>query len=228
MVVEFLVVLVGNLALRPRPQGRGLVQGLFLLAVKEDDGEGDVVGIGADDGLDPLLLQELLGVLLEMQGDDRAAGGLLARLHGVFAEPVGGPQPAGALAGLAGQDLDLVRHHEGGIEADAELADQAGVLLGVAADLVDEGGRARAGDGAEIVVQLGLGHAHSVIGDGQGVRLVVGGDTDLEGAVVGGQIRVGDRQESQLVAGICGVRDQLSQKHLTFAVKRVRDDVQKF
>ena len=36
---------------------------------------------------------------------------------------------AASASGLARGDLDPVRHHEGGIEADAELADQVGPLL---------------------------------------------------------------------------------------------------
>ena len=39
------------------------------------------------------------------------------------------------LAGLARDHLDLVGDHEGGIEADAELADQRHVLLAVAGEL---------------------------------------------------------------------------------------------
>jgi hypothetical protein len=48
---------------------------------------------------------------------------------------VAGPAPGLVFAGLAGDDLDLVGDHEGAVEADAELADEVGVLLGVAGEL---------------------------------------------------------------------------------------------
>jgi hypothetical protein len=86
-------------------------------------------------------------VLLEVQGNLGAAAGLLGGLHGELAGAVGDPAPGLAFAGLPRHDLDLVRHHEGGIEADAELADEAHLLfLGLGlCQFLGELGRARTG-----------------------------------------------------------------------------------
>ena len=65
----------------------------------------------------------------------------------------------------------MVGHHEGGVEAHAELADDVGgvlpavLLLG---QLLLELEGAAAGDGAQVLLQLLLRHADAVVGDGQG------------------------------------------------------------
>ena len=78
-------------------------------------------------------------------------------------------------------DFDARCHHEGRIEADAELADQRGVALAVATASSHEGLGARLGDGAEIVDQLLAAHADAVVGDGQGLGGLVGGEDDASG-----------------------------------------------
>ena len=73
-------------------------------------------------------MQRVLGVdRLEMQGDRRSLRSVVDRFDGVGAVAAGLPLDGLAVAGLVGQQFDLVGHHEGGVEADAELADQ---LLG--------------------------------------------------------------------------------------------------
>ena len=64
---------------------------------------------------------------LEMQGDRRSLRSILDRGDGVGALAARLPLGRRALAGLVRQQLDLVGHHEGGIETDTELTDQ---LLG--------------------------------------------------------------------------------------------------
>ena len=123
-----------------------------------------MVGIGRDDVLQALGVGVFGVGLVEVQRDGRAAPALLAGLDRELALAVGDPAPRLVGARLARDHLDLVRHHEGGIEADAELADQGHVLLGVARELVKEGGGARARDGAEIVDQLLPAHADAVVG----------------------------------------------------------------
>ena len=62
--------------------------------------------------------------LEEMEGDVGAARALRRGLDGELALAVGDPAPGLGIARLARQHLDLVGDHEGGIEADAELADE--------------------------------------------------------------------------------------------------------
>ena len=63
----------------------------------------------------------------------------------------------------------LVGDHEGAVEADAELADEVGVLFGVAGELREEVLGAGAGDGAEVGDEVLLVHADAGVGDGEGV-----------------------------------------------------------
>ena len=132
-----------------------------------------------------------------------------------------------ALARLARDDLDPLGHHEGGIEADAELADQGHVLLRVARQRADEGRGARARDGAEIVDQLVVAHADAVIGNGEACGLASSGvSDDAEFGVAGDELGLGQRQIAQPVAGIRRVGDQLAQEDLLLAVERMGDDIQ--
>ena len=85
----------------------------------------------------------------------------------------GRPGPDLVGAGTAAGHDDALGHHEGGIEADAELADQAGAVLGLG-QTRQEGLGAGAGDGAEIVDQLLPVHADAGIGDAQRVGFLVG------------------------------------------------------
>ena len=122
----------------------------------------------------------------------------------------------------------LLGDHERRVEADAELADQPDVLGRFAAQLLDEGRGARARDGAELGNQLVMAHADAVVGDGDRLGLGVERDGDLELGVAGGQFGRGQRRVAQPVAGVRGVRDELAQEDLAFAVERICDDVQKF
>ncbi len=124
--------------------GAGL-DGLLLLGVPlalvvgEEDGEGDVVGVLLDD----LLQAPAIGVLraLVVEVDEDGGSGALARIGaGDLFDVEAGLAVAGPLiclvfAGLARDDLNLVGDHEDGVEADAELADEVGVLAGVAGEL---------------------------------------------------------------------------------------------
>ncbi len=164
-----------------------------------------------------------------MQDDGGAARRLLRLLDRELALAVRDPAPSGALAGLARDDLDLVGDHEGGIEADAELADQGKILvfLGlVAGQVLHEGGGAGARDGAEILDQLVAVHADAVIVDGKGAGRLVGGQDDAEFAVLAGERGLRQRRVAQAVAGVRSVRDQLAKKDLLLAIERMSDDIE--
>ena len=129
-------------------------------------------------------------------------------------------------AGLARGDLDPVGDHEGGIEADAELADQAGPLLRLRlGQRCAEHARAGAGDGAQVVDQLLPRHADAVIGDQQRAGLLVGDDADL-GLGRGRERGVGQRLEPAAVHRIGGVGDQLAQEDFPLGVERVDHQIE--
>jgi hypothetical protein len=111
-----------------------------------------VIGVFADD----LLQAEAIGVLraffVEVDKDRGSCG--IARLvaGNLFdleaAGAVAGPLVGFLFACLTRKDLHLISDHEGGIEADAELADEIGVLALIAGELREKVFGAGAGDGS--------------------------------------------------------------------------------
>ena len=144
VLVELLVLLVGDLVFRPGPECLHRVEGLGLdgddlFAARlggrgasldlHADGPGNEVGVLLDQVPDlPFLgvvVQVVLGVLgLEVQGDRRSLRRPVDGFDGVGAVAARLPSGGLALAGLARQQLDFVGHDEDRIEADAELTDQ--------------------------------------------------------------------------------------------------------
>ena len=135
-----------------------------------------MVGVLLDDLLQAPAVGVLLALFVEVDEDGGAGDG--ARIVAGTASMSKPVLPSEVqrqvllFAGLAGDDLDLVGDHEDGVEADAELADEVGVLLGVAGELREEVLGAGAGDGAEVRDEVFLVHADAGVGDGEGlVRL---------------------------------------------------------
>ena len=117
--------------------------------------------------------------------------------------------------------------HEGGIEADAELADQRRALAALRGlDPVHEGLGAGARDRAERLDHLVAAHADAVVLDGEGAVVGIDHERDAGLGIVAEQGRVGDRLVAQLLAGIGGVGDQLAQKHVLVGIDRVHHQVQ--
>ena len=240
VVVELRVLLVGDVLLRPGPQRRGRVQRLlggfrfaFRLAallgpaVDEHDRKADVVGVGLDDLAQPGGFEELVLAVLQVKDDGGAPAGPLGVLDAEGALAVGGPPPRPVLAGAPGDHVHRVGDHEGRVEADAELADQRHVLLGVAGELGEEALGSRAGDGAKRLHQVVVVHADAVVGHRQRPLGTVDVEGDLELGLALGQRRIGQRRIAQPVAGVRGVGDELAEKNLLMGVERVGDDIQK-
>ena len=107
----------------------------------------------------------------------------------VFTTAIRYPTGYGIAAGTAGDNLNLARHHEGGIETHPELADQlVGQLRPVLAGCRRFHERLRAGtrDGAKGLLHVVSRKADAVVGDGQRSRLLVGADGDLTIEHLGG------------------------------------------
>jgi len=100
------------------------------------------------------------------------------------------------------------------------------ILLLVAGQLREELAGARFGDGAEVGDHFVAAHANAVVGDGQGLGLLVEGEADLEVALALEQGRVVQRLEAQLVAGVGRVGHQLTQENLAVGVQRVDHQMQ--
>ena len=165
--------------------------------------------------------------LAQMECYARAARLELALADGEAALAVGAPAPGLLRPRLARDHLDAVRHHEGRIEADAELPDQARRVLALAGSrLGEEGGGTRARDGAEVVHQLLAAHADAVVRDRKRAGVFLGREQDPEIRVAVQELGPGERLITQAVAGIGGVRDQLAEEDLLLAVERMRHDIQ--
>ena len=238
VLVELLVLVLGDVALGARPEGRGAVDGLVLVGegflpvleflLLHHDRLDDVVGVLAHDRAQLPAREQVFLALLEVQHDLGAAAGLPDHLDGEFSGAVRFPAH-----GLIRRQPGAARRHrhpvgddEGGIEADAELADQVRVLLLVARELGEELARAGLRDRAEVRDDLLAAHADAVVGHRQGLGILVEGDADPEVGIALEQPRVVQRLETQLVAGVGGVGHQLAQEDLPVGVQGVDHQVQ--
>ena len=171
-------------------------------------------------------IEVLIGVRLHVQ-DDVGAGGLARRRRDAeLTGAVRGPGERLLGARLSRCHLDAVRDHERGIEADAELTDQAGPLLRFRRrERRAECAGAGAGDGAQVVDQLLPAHADAVIGDQQRAGVLVGHDADLR---LGRwrERRVRQRLEAAPVHRIGGVRHQLAQEYFPLGIERVHHQIE--
>ena len=240
LLVELLVLLFGDLALAARPQRSGLVDGrpfvlldlllgvgvpLFLL---HQDGQRDVVRVLADDGLELPAGQKLLLALTQVQDDVGAALGAGDGLDLEVARTFGAPAHAffGGGSGTAGLDSDAVGHDEAAVKAHAELTDQLRVFLLIALELGHEFTRTALGDGAQIGHGLFGAHADAVVADGDGLLVGVETQPHLEVGRVFIELGMIDGLETQLVAGIRRVGDQLAQEDFLVGIQRVGNEVQ--
>ena len=243
-LVEVVVLLGRDVLLGTRPQGAGLVDlfpfaglhhvaglaflALFPLFLGHQDGQADVVGILADDALELVAVEVVQLVFAQVQRDAGAAAGFGDGFGAEIAGTAADPAHAffGLEAGTARFHRDFVCHDEAGVETDAELADQLRIGLLVAGELADEILGAALGDGAQVVDGLLLAHADAVIGNGDGLGGLVDGDAHLEVGLVFVQRGVVERLESQLVAGVGCVADQLAREDVGVGIERMGDQVQ--
>ena len=82
------------------------------------------------------------------------------------------------------------------------------------------------GDRAEVVLELVLGHADTVIGDRQGAGVLIDGETDQEIAVLHADGIIRQGAEIELVDRVGGVRDQLAQENLLMGIDRIDHHIQ--
>jgi hypothetical protein len=160
---------------------------------------------------------------LEVERDGgalRRVVGLLQRVRGLAAGRPAGPL---ALTGAPGHQRHLVRHHEAGVEADAELADEplgTARVLGLP-QLLQEGGRTGVGDGADELSDLVVRHPDAVVPHREGPGLLVDVDLDVQVGHIGVERVVPQLLQAQLVQRVGGVGDELPQEDILVRVDRV-------
>ena len=156
----------------------------------------------ADELLDLVGFEIVERGVVEVQNDLGAARGRLFERQGrdgIGALAVRGPAVGVVAARAMGFDHDMVRHHEGGIESNAELADEIRAdgwsfrpFGNGLAELVEKGAGAGTGDRAQGIGEIALRHADAVVGDGQGFCVLVERDRDAERLFVRRQRGMGD------------------------------------
>ena len=188
-----------------------------------------MVGIFADDRLELPVGQELVLAFAQVQDTSVPRVGLST------VSSVNSPSPSdsqrtpvlGGEAGAAGGQRHLVGDDEGGIEADAELADQLRVLLLVAGELREELARAGFGDGADVLDDLLSRVMPMPLSEMVMVRASLSKATRIfSSAVVLEQRRVGQRLEAQLVGGVGRVGNQFAQENLLVGIQRMDHQLQ--
>ena len=174
------------------------------------DGEADIVAVLLHQPIKGILPQVLavlvlllLGVGLDVHDDIGTHRSLLAGLNGVAVHAGGLPAVRLIAAVLFRHHGDLIRHHEGGVEAHTELTDDIGVggLL-LALQLALEAEAAAVGNDAQIVLQIVLVHADTVVADGEGTVVLVDGQRDLEIVTAHPHLVIGQAEIAQLVNGV--------------------------
>jgi hypothetical protein len=195
------------------------------LCLDQLDRPGDEVGVAGDDLADlgrRGVVVQVVGIVnvLEVQGDGGALRRVRDRLEGVGAAAVGLPAHALFQAGAAGHQGYPVGHHEAGVEADAEVANQV-VLTGCAGRLLQflqELGGAGLGDRANEIDHVVAAHPDAVVTHGECARPRVELKPDVQVTGVGGKVLVPEGYQPQLVQRIGGVRDQLTQEDILVRV----------
>ena len=116
----------------------------------------------------------------------------------------------------------MVGHHEGGIKAHTELADN--VALGVLIQLLTELEGTAGGDDAQILLQIGIVHADAVVAEGAG--LLIGADGDGKILPLHAHLLIRQGAVAQLVDGVGGVGQDLPQEDLLMGVDGVDHQLQ--
>jgi len=82
------------------------------------------------------------------------------------------------------------------------------------------------GDGAEIFDEFGLRHADAEILNREGLRLVIGGEVDLELGLVVEDFLFGDLRVAEFFKRVGRVGNQLADEDFLLRVERVDDDIE--
>ena len=225
VLVELLVLLVGDLAARPHPQCLRLIDRLvlrgFLAFFAHQHRKAQVVRVALDQGAQSIVVGELLGVRLQVQDDTRAALRARQRLDREIALRARFPahRCLRRCAGLAREHFYALGDDEGRVEADPELPDELRVLLLVARERLEELRRPRLRDRAEVGDRLLARHPDAVIPNGERARRRITVHPYGELCVLAEQLRLGNCLKAQAIVGIRGIGDQLAQEDLPMAVQ---------
>ena len=134
------------------------------------------------------------------------------------------PPSRPALTRFTRDHHNAVCNDKRGIETHAELPDQLTILLLITAQLLHESGRARFGDGAQIVHHLIAGHTNTVVIDGDGFGVGVCAHTNPVISAAG-QTPIANYRESMFIDCVRRIRDQLPQEDFPIGIERMNHEV---
>ena len=239
-LVQLLVILIRQLAFGTAPEGAGgiyLLGGASLvgllgfgvpltLVIGQEDGEGDVVGVLLDDLAQTPAVGILLAFVVEVNDDSGASHGAFGGLDAEAGLAVAAPPPRSFFTRLARDHLHVIGHHENGVKAHTELADEVGILLRIARELREKVLGAGTRDGAQVRDEIVLVHADAGVGDREPVVALVQLQVDarVKRQRLVDLIRQG--QMTQLVERVRAVGDELAKKDLRMGIERVNDELQ--
>ena len=104
------------------------------------------------------------------------------------------------------------------------MPDQLTILLLITAQLLHESGRARFGDGAQIVHHLIAGHTNTVVIDGDGFGVGVCAHTNPVISAAG-KAPIANYRESMFIDCVRRIRDQLPQEDFPIGIERMNHEV---
>merc|ERR1712133_25265 len=197
---------------------------LLLFGHGQLDGITDELRVLLHDLLDFLLFDVLGHVFLKMENDLGASSKV-----GWFVDGLDGERAAGRrfpfvpiVVVVLRLNAHAISHQIGRVKSHAKLTDHRDVGSGL--QRLHKGLGARLGDGAEIVDEIGFGHADASVDDGQRLGFGVGDDLDLEVLARGQARRVGEGLIADFVESVGGVGDQLSKENFFVGIKGVDDE----
>ena len=248
-VVERLVLLVRALAGVLQPQGRNVVDmrrlghlddlfgllGAVLVGfaldghvaleglggrILEIHGRVHVAAVALEHLAGAVGFEELLVLLGDVQDDGRAVrgAGACAHLegHAVLARPMDG---FGALLPAEGLDFNPVGHHKHGVEAQTEVADDAALVVFLAAVIIlEELLGAGESDLIDISLHLVGGHADAGIGDANLLVLLVHGHGN------GHRLLRAGVEHAELGDGVAAVAHDLAQEDILIRIQPALDN----
>ena len=170
-------------------------------------------------------------ILAKSNRDGGTAAFLLAILQGIGT--VTGRLPANSLAStsLAGSNSNLLCYHESRIEAHAELPNhflvrQLRIILLCLLQLLQKCLGAGLGNSTDILYHLVPGHADTVIGNSQGMTILVRHQENLIILVALKNITVLQGLKMQLVNSIRRIGNQLTEENLVIGINAVNHQIQ--
>ena len=186
------------------------------------DGHGQEAAVLVEQCHQLVLVDEFLKVVVfHVQHDFGAAVGFVDLLEGEVGRAVAAPfHRLGVLLVGFGEDIHAVGDHEGGVESESEVADDAGGV--VALVFGEEVFGAGEGDLVDVAVHLLGGHADAAVDDVDGLVVLV--DLHLDGEVAQFAVGFAEADEGfEFLGGVHRVGNQFSEENLVIGVEELLD-----